>query len=143
MYDRILVPLDGSDLARAILPRVTEMAGAHKSEVVLLRVLPGSGTLPETAAKERQKAEEHLVAAEQELLNEGVNVRHTIRHGSDPAAEIVDYAEVNEVDLIAMSTHGRGGIGRWVFGSVAAKVLEGTTKPILLVRAPGAHVAAN
>jgi nucleotide-binding universal stress UspA family protein len=143
MYDRILVPLDGSDLARAILPRVVEMAGAHKSEVVLLRVLPESGVLPKTAAKQRQEAEERLTSAEQELLNEGVNVRHTIRHGSDPAAEIVDYAEVNEVDLIAMSTHGRGGIGRWVFGSVAARVLEGTTKPILLVRAPGAHVSAD
>jgi nucleotide-binding universal stress UspA family protein len=53
----------------------------------------------------------------------------------------MDYAEVNKVDLIAMSTHGRGGVGRWVFGSVAAKVLEGTTKPILLVRAPGAPVS--
>lgn len=144
MYDRILVPLDGSDLARAILPRVAEMAGAHKSEVILLRVLPGSGTLPETAAKQRQEAEERLMSAEQELLDAGVsNVRHTIRHGADSAAEIVDYAEVNEVGLIAMSTHGRGGIGRWVFGSVAARVLEGTTKPILLVRAPGAHVSAE
>jgi nucleotide-binding universal stress UspA family protein len=144
MYDRILVPLDGSDLARAILPRVAEMAGAHKSEVILLRVLPGSGTLPETAAKELQEAEERLMSAEQELLDAGVsNVRHTIRHGADSAAEIVDYAEVNEVDLIAMSTHGRGGIGRWVFGSVAARVLEGTTKPILLVRAPGAHVSVD
>lgn len=141
MYDRILVPLDGSDLARAILPRVVEMAGAHKSEVILLRVLSESGVLPKTAAKERQEAEERLMSSEQELLNEGVNARHTIRHGSDPAAEIVDYAEVNQVDLIAMSTHGRGGIGRWVFGSVAARVLEGTTMPILLVRAPGAHVS--
>jgi len=143
MYKRILVPLDGSDLARAILPRVVEMASAHKSEVILLRVLPESGVLPKTAAKERQEAEERLTSAEQELLNEGVNVRHTIRHGSDRAAEIVDYAEVNQVDLIAMSTHGRGGVGRWVFGSVAARVLEGTTKPILLVRAPGAHIAAD
>jgi len=119
------------------------MAAAHKSEVILLRVLPESGVLPKTAAKQRQQAEEHLMSAEQELLSEGVNARHTIRHGSDRAAEIVDYAEVNNVDLIAMSTHGRGGIGRWVFGSVAARVLEGTTKPILLVRAPGAHVSAE
>ncbi len=71
----------------------------------------------------------------------GVNARHTIRHGSRSVAEIMDYAEVNKVDLIAMSTHGRGGVGRWVFGSVAAKVLEGTTKPILLVRAPGGPVS--
>jgi nucleotide-binding universal stress UspA family protein len=138
MYDRILVPLDGSDLAKQIVPRVLSMAAAHGSEVVLLQVLPGSGVLPKTAAKQRKEAEEHLTEVEQELLNSGVNARHTIRHGADAAAEIVDYAEVNNIDLIAMSTHGRTGVGRWVFGSVADRVLRGTTKPILLVRPPGA-----
>jgi nucleotide-binding universal stress UspA family protein len=140
MYDRILVPLDGSDLARAILPRVQAMAAAHGSEVVLLQVLPESGVLPKTAAKERQEAEDYLMEVEQALLKEGVKAVHTIRHGSDVAAEIADYAEVNDIDLIAMSTHGRGGISRWVLGSVASKVLRGTTKPILLVRSPGATV---
>jgi nucleotide-binding universal stress UspA family protein len=141
MYDRILVPLDGSDLAQAIIPRVRAMAAAHGSKVTLLTVLPGAGVLAETAAKQRKEAEEHLMEAEQELLDAGVQAQHTIRHGADPAAEIVDYAEVNDIDLIAMSTHGRSGIGRWVFGSVASKVLEGTGKPILLIRAPGAHVS--
>jgi nucleotide-binding universal stress UspA family protein len=140
MYERILVPLDGSDLARAIVPRVQALAAAHGSEVILLSVLPASGALPDTAEKQRAAAEKHLMEVEQQLLGEGLKVKHTIRHGSDPAAEIVDYAEVNKVDLIAMSTHGRGGIGRWVFGSVAARVLEGSSKPILLVRSPGAHV---
>jgi len=141
MYGRILVPLDGSDLAREIVPRVQEMAAAHGAEVILLEVLPASGVLPKTAAKERDEAEEHLMEVEQQLLDKGMKVRHTIRHGSDAAAEIVDYAEVNDVDLIAMSTHGRGGISRWVFGSVAARVLRGTDRPILLVRAPGAHIS--
>jgi nucleotide-binding universal stress UspA family protein len=72
-----------------------------------------------------------------------VKARHTIRHGADAAAEIVDYAEVNDVDLIAMSTHGRTGVGRWVFGSVASRVLRGTTKPILLVRPPEARVSGE
>jgi len=141
MYDRILVPLDGSDLAKAIVPKVQAMATAHGSEVILLTVLPKTGVLPKTAAKQLEEAQEHLMAAEQELLDSGVDARHTIRHGSDAAAEIVDFANVNDVDLIAMSTHGRSGIGRWVFGSVASRVLEGTNKPILLVRAPGAHVS--
>lgn len=141
MYERILVPLDGSDLARAILPRVQAMAAPLGSEVVLLQVLGESGVLPKTAAKERREAEKHLKAAAQELLDAGVNARYTIRHGSDSAAEIVDYAEVNDVDLIAMSTHGRSGISRWVLGSVASKVLRGTSKPILVIRAPGAHVS--
>jgi nucleotide-binding universal stress UspA family protein len=143
MYDSILVPLDGSELARQIVPRVRAMATAHGSEVVLLSVLPGSGVLPKTAAKERQEAEEHLMEFEQGLLNAGVKARHTIRHGADAAAEIVDYAEVNDMDLIAMSTHGRTGVGRWVFGSVASRVLNGTTKPILLIRSPEAHVSRD
>jgi len=141
MYERILVPLDGSDLARAILPRVQAMAAPLGSEVVLLQVLGESGVLPKTAAKERREAEKQLKAAAQELLDAGVNARYTIRHGSDAAAEIVDYAEVNDVDLIAMSTHGRSGISRWMLGSVASKVLRGTSKPILVIRAPGAHIA--
>jgi nucleotide-binding universal stress UspA family protein len=141
MYERILVPLDGSDLAREIIPRVEAMASAYGAEVILLEVLAASGVLPKTAAKERDEAEEYLIEVEQQLLDKGIKTRHTIRHGSDAAAEIVDYADVNDVDLIAMSTHGRGGVSRWVFGSVAEKVLRGTDKPILLVRAPGAHIS--
>ena len=141
MYGRILVPLDGSDLAREIVPRVQEMAAAHGAEVILLEVLPASGVLPKTAAKEREEAEKHLMEIEQQLLDKGMKARHSIRHGSDAAAEIVDYAEVNNIDLIAMSTHGRGCISRWVFGSVAARVLRGTDRPILLVRAAGAHIS--
>jgi nucleotide-binding universal stress UspA family protein len=143
MYDRILVPLDGSDLAKQIVPRVQSMAIAHESEVILLQVLPESGVLPKTAVKQREEAEEHLMGVEQELLSSGVNARHTIRHGADAAAEIVDYAEVNNIDLIAMSTHGRTGVGRWVFGSVADRVWRGTTKPILLVRPSGALPAGR
>ena len=140
MYERILVPLDGSDLARAILPRVQGVAAPLGSEVILMQVLGESGVLPKTAAKERREAEKHLKAAAQELLDAGVNARYTIRHGADAASEIVDYAEVNDVDLIAMSTHGRSGISRWVLGSVTSKVLRGTGKPILVIRAPGAHI---
>jgi nucleotide-binding universal stress UspA family protein len=143
MYERILVPLDGSELAKQIVPRVQVLAAAHGSEVVLLNVLPTSGVLPKTAAKERQEAEDHLMEVEQELLDAGVKARHTIRHGADAAAEIVDYAKVNDIDLIAMSTHGRTGVGRWVFGSVASRVLRGTTKPILLIRPPQAHVTGD
>lgn len=141
MYERILVPLDGSELAKAILPHVQALAAGQGSEVVLLQVLPAKGVLPKTAAKERREAEDHLMEVEQALLNEGLNARHTIRHGSDAAAEIVDYADVNDVDLIAMCTHGRSGVSRWVFGGVASRVLSGTSKPILLIRAPGAPIS--
>ena len=93
-------------------------------------------------AKEQNEAEEQLVE-EQALLNEAINARGSIRHGSDAAAEIVDYAEANDVDLIAMTTHGRSGVSRWVLGSVASRVLRGTSKPILLVRCPGAPISAT
>jgi len=143
MYDKILVPLDGSELAKAIIPHVQAMAAGHQSDLILLQVLPATGVVAEVAAKERQEAEDHLMEVEQGLLNEGIKVGHTIRHGADAAAEIVDYAEVNDVDLIAMTTHGRSGVSRWVLGSVASRVLRGTSKPILLVRCPGAPISAT
>ncbi len=143
MYNTILVPLDGSEVAKAIMPHVKAMAAGHQAEVILLEVLPATGVVADVAAEERQEAEDRLQAVERELKDAGVNARHTIRHGADAAAEIVDYAEVNDIDLIAMSTHGRSGVGRWMFGSVASKVLRGTAKPILLIRSPGAPVSVG
>jgi len=136
VYSKILVPLDGSEIAESILPHVKDMAVAHGAEVILLRVLPATGVLPSAAEREAMEARNYLSAVEKRLQQQGVNARFTIRHGED-AEEITDYAEVNDVDLIAMSTHGRSGVGRWIFGSVAEKVLRGTNKPILLVRVPG------
>jgi len=143
MYNRILVPLDGSELAEAIMPHVEAVAAGHQAEVIFLQVLPATGVVADVAVQERQEADEYLAGVEQGLREKGVNARYTIRHGADAAAEIVDYADVNNVDLIAMSTHGRSGVSRWVFGGVASKVLRGTTKPILLIRSPGAAVAES
>lgn len=141
MFDKILVPLDGSELAEAIVPHAEAVADRHQAEVILLQVLSAKRVNPTRAAKERHESEDYLMGVEQRLLEEGMNARYTIRHGSDPAAEIVDYAEVNKVDLIAMSTHGRSGMSRWLFGSVASRVLQGTGKPILLIRSPGARIS--
>jgi nucleotide-binding universal stress UspA family protein len=141
MFDKILVPLDGSELAEAIVPHAEAVADRHQAEVILLQVLSAKRVNPERAAKERHESEDYLMGVEQRLLEKGMNARYTIRHGSDPAAEIVDYAEVNKVDLIAMSTHGRSGMSRWLFGSVASRVLQGTSKPILLIRSAGARIS--
>lgn len=137
MYKRILVPLDGSELAENVLAHIEALAPAHGSEVILLQVLPATGVLPATAEEERRAAQESLDRAQERLQAKGIKAHTTIRHGEDAASEITHYAEANEVDLIAMSTHGRGGVTRWIFGSVAEKVLRGTNKPILLIRAPG------
>jgi nucleotide-binding universal stress UspA family protein len=141
MFDKILVPLDGSELAEAIVPHAEAVADRHQAEVILLQVLSAKRVNPTRAAKERHESEDYLMGVEQRLLEKGMNARYTIRHGSDPAAEIVDYAEVNKVDLIAMSTHGRSGMSRWLFGSVASRVLQGTSKPILLIRSAGARIS--
>jgi len=137
MYKRILVPLDGSELAETVLSHIEVMALAHDAEVILLRVLPATGVLPAVAEAERSAARKSLDRAKKRLQEKGINAHTTIRHGEDAATEITDYAEVNDIDLIAMSTHGQSGVGRWIFGGVAEKVLRGTNKPILLVRVPG------
>jgi len=136
MFNRILVPLDGSDVAEAILSEVEELASRISAEVILLEVLPETGVLPTTAHQEYNKAKQYLDDIVQKLKNQGIKATATIRYGK-PAEEIVDYAQTNGVDLIAMCTHGRSGVSRWVFGSVAEKVLRGTSLSILLCRAPG------
>lgn len=136
VFNRVLVPLDGSDVAEAILSRVEELTAKLGAEVVLLEVLSEAGVLPTTAHQEYNEAKEYLDGITQRLRDQGIEASAAIRYG-EPAEEIVDYAQANKVDLIAMSTHGRSGVSRWVFGSVAEKVLRGTDVPILLVRAPG------
>lgn len=143
MYNRILVPLDGSKLAEGIMSHVEAVAAGREAEIIVLEVLPATGVIADVARQERQEADEYLEGVEKGLREKGINARYTIRHGADAAAEIVDYAETNDVDLIAMSTHGRSGVSRWVFGSVASKVLRGTNKPILLIRPQEAPVAAG
>lgn len=144
MFKRILVPLDGSALAEQILPQVQALARLHESEIFLLRAaeahaFPGSD--PTQAQVEVvQEAEEYLKGVQDRLQRGGVKkVNWAVWYGS-PAEAITEYAKVHEVDLVAMLTHGRSGVSRWVLGSVAEKVLRGTSVPILLVRAPGALI---
>ena len=149
MYKTILVPLDGSELAELVLPHVEMLAkgGVEPAEVVLLRVcevarmvMGGHGeavgqmaVLTEQAAAAcKADAEEYLVTTEKRLKEAGLKVRAVLLEG-DSANEILEYATNNPVDLIAMGTHGRSGISRWAYGSVASKVLRGITTPLLLV----------
>lgn len=136
MYDKILIPLDGSTVAECIVSEIEDLAPGIGAEVILLEVLSEAGVLPTTAHQEYNEAKQYLDAIVQKLESQGVKASATIRYGK-PAEEIVDYARSNDVDLIAMSTHGRSGVSRWVFGSVAEKVLRGTSLSILLCRAAG------
>ena len=151
MYKRVVVPLDGSELAEGILPIASQIAGPLDLEVVLLRVLqPITPIIDETARSivvddlesRRARAREYLVSMGVELTARGLRVQSQVRVG-DPAAEVVAAAHEVDADLIAMTTHGRSGLGRLLFGSVAEAVLRRSEVPVLLIRLTEKQVAAG
>jgi nucleotide-binding universal stress UspA family protein len=142
MYKRILVPLDGSQLAEQALPHAAIHARQFGAEIVLLKVL---GPLPEpsmssprvmrsAAAASAQLAREYLEGVAARLREEGLSAEVATVEGK-PYIEIIRFAEENEIDLIAMSTRGQSGLSRWLLGSVADRVARGATVPLLLVQA--------
>jgi nucleotide-binding universal stress UspA family protein len=140
MYKSILVPLDGSKLAEAILPEIEKVAASMKARLILLRVcrahvFPGKD--PTKAEVEViREAEKYLNDIAQRLTTKGFNAEIHVRYG-DVADEILSHSKRNEIDLISMSTHGRTGLGRWLLGSVAEKIVRHSEKPVLLLRAKG------
>ena len=141
---RILVGLDGSPLAESIVGTVRTLAGRLGAEVALLHVVhvpasfhaEGDVTLDGLVERERRDAERYLHRVAGELADAGVTVRTAVAVG-EPAAEIVRSADRDDVDLLALATHGRSGVQRWLHGSVADAVLHTTRRPLLLLR-PGA-----
>lgn len=149
MYKRALVPLDGSPVAETIIPFILEIAGPLDMEVVLLRVVEPIPPMVLEASRHIEvedvearhtDAEEYLAPIAVELRNKGVRVQRRVGRGN-PADQIVAAARETGADLIAMSTHGRGGLGRLVFGSVAQAVLRHVDMPVFLMRATEAQVA--
>jgi len=148
LLKRILVPLDGSEAGEAVVPHVEALARPFGAQVILFHVLelapvpilvaPGIKFPypPVTAEQEARRAVSalaYLDGVEKALTEKGINCSSETSSGS-PAVEILNYAESNAIDLIAMSTHGRSGIRRWVFGSVTEKLLQTGSTPILTVR---------
>ena len=136
MYKRILVTLDGSETAEQILPHV-EALNSGGREIHLLRVAMAH-TVPGVDPTEAQitvvkEAEDYLKQVEERLRKKGLKVESHVRYGH-AADEILDHAEYWKFDLIAMTTHGRSGVGRWVLGSVTEKVVRGSSTPVLVVR---------
>ena len=150
MYKKILVPLDGSDLAECVLPHVESIAkGCGVQDVVLLRVVEpfttSTGALGPTFTEQdrqnidsqnRADAEKYLSQLVNHVKYGGVKIRREVIVGR-AAESVADYASKNGVDLIIIATHGRSGISRWVWGSVADRVLRSACVPVLMVRAPG------
>ena len=153
MYKKILVPLDGSELAECVLPHVESIAkGCSVESVIFVRVvepvqIPINGEYDGYTfnAKDWERMEDaSKTAAEHYLAKligrvkyDDTNVTSEVLTGGRSADMINEYATKNGVDLITMSTHGRSGISRWVWGSVADRVLRSSSVPVLIVRAPG------
>lgn len=146
MFKHLLVPLDGSELAEIALPMAKAIATRFESQLTLLRAvhLPyyiGDGLdfteVYNTLSEEMQaEATAYLKAKQKGLLTAGFNANSHLVIGEAPADAILLAADELAVDAIVMSTHGRGGVMRWVFGSVADKVLQQAHVPILLARLP-------
>lgn len=149
---KILVPLDGSLLAERALEPALAIADAVGSDVMLLRVTSGREPLPQgitpsgedvgaalDTATERERAEAEAYL--QRVYSARPNRRlffDVVTTAGDIADAIVTYADGHDADLIAMSSHGRSGIGRWLHGSVAEKVLRGADCATLIIRSPAA-----
>ena len=130
----ILVPLDGSTTSRAILPRVAEFARLFGARAILLHALD-----PKRPA-DRAGMADYLKEAAAELRKEKVESISILDEGT-PAKMIQDTARAHEVDLVAMTTHGRSGVSRIITGSVTEEVLRETRIPLLTVRAEPARKA--
>ena len=139
----ILIPLDGSVLAESIVPHALQLGEGVATTYTLLRVVPPVWTAPEVmsepdtisegALKERlQGAREYLRSVAELMSGEAVEVKTEVVVGTAAAATILEYARNREADVIAMATHGRGGVKRLLLGSVADKVLRGAPIPVLL-----------
>lgn len=134
MNERILIPLDGSETAEAILPQVRRFLQRHAAEVVLLQVR--SSLAPDFHFAVPGRSEEvtaYLRKRTFELIQDGIPARAVVRQGP-PAEEILDVARKEQASMIAIATHGRRGFSRFALGSVAESVLRSSPLPVLLVR---------
>jgi nucleotide-binding universal stress UspA family protein len=147
MYKTLMVPLDGSELAECVLPHVESLAqGGQVKKVILSQVIAplfphtgyseiGGKQLKEIENAHREAAKEYLQKiAAQLMIPPTMHLETKVLYG-DVAGTLADFAEMSEVDLIVIATHGRSGVGRWLLGSVAERILHASSVPVLMVRA--------
>lgn len=163
LFERVQIPLDGSPLAEQILEPAVALAAAMQAEITLLRVVQQltpasydsdssrvSGIRPallkqlqEVDRQEWTRAEEYLDQIAERLRSRSLRVQTRVVSQVRPATAILDDASTHGTDLIALATHGRGGLKRLLVGSVADKVLRGTTTSVLVQRPVGEFVSAE
>jgi nucleotide-binding universal stress UspA family protein len=139
MFTKILVPLDGSELAAKVLPKVIELAKTFKAQVTLIHACytpmvgeAAPGVIKAADPMEHKWCATFLGQAASDLKAQGVDVNFECVEGV-PAREIIHYADNHKMDLIALATHGKGEVA-WVLGSTAEKVVAHATVPVLLFR---------
>jgi nucleotide-binding universal stress UspA family protein len=160
MYQHIMVPLDGSELAECVLPHVEMIATTRKiAKITLIRVVPPlriysgadyGGFEAALSGTQIQQLEDSNLKSAQDYLDKqvsrmkamGVNAEAKVAFGI-VGDELVSFAEKNKVDLVIIATHGRSGISRWVWGSVADKVLRTIKVPVLMIRPDGCGLPEN
>jgi nucleotide-binding universal stress UspA family protein len=145
-YKTILVPLDGSTLAELALPHACALAKQAGARIVLLRVSAYptydflfidaalAATLRQTVEQVHDDERRYLREMADSLNADGLKVTAELREG-DSAQTILEVSRTSHADLLVMSTHGHGGLARWLMGSVADKVVHHATIPVLLIRA--------
>jgi nucleotide-binding universal stress UspA family protein len=142
MFKKILVPLDGSELAAKVLPHVEDLAKTMQAEVTLFSTgtygikeeigEASQGIIEDAVKHAKEEAEKYLIETTNTLKAKGIRANYAYQEGM-PAREIIAYAEKNGYDLIALASHGKGEVA-WVLGSVAERVISHATVPVLLLR---------
>lgn len=143
-YKKIVVPIDGSGWSERAIPHAVDIARISNGEVILLHVFKPplheyEDTLAlagedEQIARIRDNMKQHLMALRGQLRGEGVECRVQVIEAVGIASQICDYVNEEEANLVVMSTHGRTGLARFVFGSVAHKVMQSVDVPVMLIR---------
>lgn len=151
MYRRILIPLDGSERAEKVIPHVVELAQARDVRLLLLHVVeppviatpvvtpvaeaaaPRLITLDDALKRAQEEAKTYLERKKSELESETISCEVLLEQGA-VVERVVHAADANDVDLIAMTSHGRTGLATAFFGSVAVGVLHRAERPLLLIR---------
>ena len=142
MYERILLPLDGSPVAEQALPYAVAQAKRFGAELILLRVVEpfphvrglSAGDLSRIKRQTAEWSRTYLERLAHRVREEGIAVQTGTVEGQ-PNLAILEFSETKQVDLIVICTRGRSGLSRWLMGSIADRVVRGARTPVLLVRA--------
>ncbi len=145
-YGKIVVPLDGSGWSERAIPHAVDIAQNNNAELILLHVFrpPAQEYIDQIALagqdtqlqQLREEMKQKLMSVRNQIRDEKINVRVQFIEGTGVAGIICDYIKEEAVNLIVMTSHGRTGISRWVFGSIAHKVIQCAEVPVMVVR-PG------